>query len=144
MCIQGDITWQGQTGQKGDLMAEKKKQADLMELTKPKLIEEAGRYSGITGAHGMKKEELIEAITKERKKPGEDVPESTPTRAPAKKKEKTSYDRVELKARLKELKKARLEAVAAKESVQLKRIRRRYRKIRRILRKEFPQTTAAK
>jgi hypothetical protein len=109
---------------------------DLDKLTKTKLLEEAEKYPEIVGAHGMKKEELLEAIKVEKKKLGEEVPETpAKTASSGSRKKKKTPDRGALKKTLSKLKSSRLEALEAKDSVQLKRIRRRYKRINRTLRR---------
>lgn len=114
----------------------KEEKKELVKLTKTKLLEEAEKYPEIVGAHGMKKEELFEAIKAEKKKLGEEVPEE-PAKAVSSgsRKKKKTPDRGALKEMLNELKSRRREALEAKDSVQLKRIRRRYKQINRTLRR---------
>jgi len=116
-------------------MSEEKKK-ELVKLTKTKLLEEAEKHPGIVGAHGMKKEELLEAIKAEKAKLGEEVPEaSAKAVSSGSGKKKKTPDRGALKESLSKLKSIRREALEAKDSVQLKRIRRRYKRINRTLRR---------
>jgi hypothetical protein len=120
-------------------MTQEEQAKGLDKLTKTKLVEEAHKYPAIVGASGMEKEELIEAIREERKKLGEDVPEA-PVKAKktVKKSKKKQPDRVALKTALKELKIKRREALEAKDSLQLSRVRQSYKRINRILRRTAP------
>jgi hypothetical protein len=109
---------------------------DLDKLTRTKLVEEAAKYPDIEGAHGLTKEQLLEAIGAEKKKLGEDVEEAAPAKpVSAKKKRAKLPDKAKLKATLNDLKKKRREALEAKDGVQLKRIRTRYKKVNRVLRR---------
>ena len=110
---------------------------NLEKLTRTKLVEEAKKYPEITGAHGMKKEELVAAIQAEREKLGEVVGESAPAAPkPARKKKKKALpSRDALKATLKELKQKRSAALEAKDGTELKRVRRSYKKVNRLLRR---------
>jgi len=116
----------------------KEENKDLEKLTRTKLVEEAKKYADVVGASGMKKEELVEAIKAEKEKAGEEVPETSGKSVPAKsvkKKEKKAPDREAVKAALGELKRKRQEALEGGDSVQLKRLRRRYKKMNRTLRR---------
>jgi hypothetical protein len=109
---------------------------DLDKLTRTKLVEEAAKYPDIEGAHGLTKEQLLEAIGAEKKKLGEDVEEAAPAKPVSAKKKRTKVpDKAKLKATLNDLKKKRREALEAKDGVQLKRIRTRYKKVNRVLRR---------
>jgi len=119
-------------------MTKEKPAKDLEKLTRTKLVEEAAKYPDIEGAHGLTKEQLLEAIGAEKKKLGEDVAEAAPAKpVSAKKKQKRAKlpDKAKLKATLNDLKKKRREALEAKDGVQLKRVRTRYKKVNRVLRR---------
>lgn len=109
---------------------------DLEKLTKTKLVELAAGYPDIQGAHGMIKEQLVEAIRAEMKKAGEEVGGPVPATARKTTKGKKKLpSRETLKKKLKELKEKRQAALEAKDSVQLKRLRSRYKKVNRRLRR---------
>jgi phosphomannomutase len=117
-------------------MTKEEQSKDLEKLTRTKLVEEAKKYPDIEGAHGLTKEQLLEAISAEKKKLGEDVEKAAPAKPAASGKKPAKLpDKAKLKAALKDLKKKRLEAVKAKDGVQLKRIRTRYKKVNRVLRR---------
>lgn len=117
-------------------MTEIKTTKDLEKLTKTKLVELAAGYPDIQGAHGMNKEELVETIRAEMRKAGEEVEEPGPAKAKKVVKGKKKLPgREALKKNLKALKVKRREALEAKDGVQLKRIRNRYKKVNRLLRR---------
>lgn len=116
------------------------KDLELEKLTRTKLIEEAKNYEGITGASGMKKDELLEAIKAERSKLGDEEPSASEKSAPAKavKRKGKGPSREELKTLLGDLKSKRQAALEAGDSVLLKRVRTRYKKINRQLKRTVP------
>ena len=115
-------------------MTTEEEKKDLEKLTRTKLVEAAGRFPDIVGASGMSKEELVEAVRAEMIKAGEEVAEKPAPKAPSGKKAAGKQpDRNALKAKLKDLKGKRREALEAKDSVRLKRIRARYKKVSRLL-----------
>lgn len=119
----------------------KEEKKELEKLTRTKLVEEAKKYPDIVGASGMKKEELLAAVREEMKKGGEEMSDAAAKteRAPGAKVKK-GPTRQELKAFLAALKRDRQVAIDSKDHVQLKRIRSRYKKVNRSLRR----TAAAK
>lgn len=120
----------------------KEEQKELEKLTRTKLVEEAKKYPDIVGASGMKKEDLLAAIHAEREKLGEEAAEDTKKSGSASKPEKKKgAGREELKATLAALKRSRQEALESGDSVQLKRIRRRYKKVNRSLQRSAKAQT---
>ena len=118
-------------------MTKEEKKKELEKLTKPKLVEMAAEYPDIVGAHGMNKDQLIEAIKAEKVKTEGEAPAEAPKPAATKKQQqkKKGPERPALKARLKELRQQRRQAMEAKDGTELKRIRQRYKKINRSLRR---------
>lgn len=118
-------------------MSNKETQKDLEKLTRTKLIEEAKKFPDIVGAHGMNKEELVEVIRKEMAKLGEETPAapSTPAGAKKGKTKKKPTDRAKVKADMTKLKAERREALEAKDSTALKRVRQRYKRLNRVLKR---------
>jgi uncharacterized membrane protein len=89
----------------------------LQKLTRTKLIEEAKKYPDITGAHGMTKEQLVEALSDVKKAAGEWVEAvEEEKKKPVEKLEKTTVDKTALKRQIKILKKQREEALASGDS----------------------------
>ncbi len=98
------------------------KEIDRMKMNVPKLKEAALGYGGkISGVHGMDKGQLIRAL-----KEINNIPILETKRA-------SRIDRSAVKQQLKSLKGARDQHVAAKDGVQLKRVRRRMKSLRRKL-----------
>jgi hypothetical protein len=117
-------------------MTEMETTKDLEKLTKTKLVELAAGYPDIQGAHGMNKEELVEVIRAEMKKAGEEGGEPAPAKAKkAARRKKKLPGKETLKKNLKDLKEKRQAALEAKDGIQLKRIRTRYKKVNRLLRR---------
>jgi glutamate mutase epsilon subunit len=86
----------------------------LQKLTRTKLIEETKNYPDITGAHGMSKEELVEALTEVKKTAGEWVEAvEEEVKKAVKKTKKAVPDKAALKKQIKKLKKQREEALAS-------------------------------
>lgn len=84
----------------------------LQKMTRTKLIEEAHETHGIQGAHGMNKEQLIEAIAAAMKNAGTWVEVEQPPKA-AKKVKKAGPDKAALKKMIRELKKKRDDSLAS-------------------------------
>jgi hypothetical protein len=105
--------------------------ADLEKLTTPKLRDLClGKYPGIVGVSGMKKEELVEAIIAEEVKQGLRPKEE---RKPA----TAAMGKIQLRAAIRGLKTTRRTALEGKDRVglaaarlQIKRMKRRLRKLR--------------
>jgi hypothetical protein len=125
-------------------MEEKKgeKVKDLEKLTATKLRELAmEKYPQIKGVHGMKKEELVEAIKavevelgirekeEEKKAPHPEV------KPKAKKKEKKVWAIPDAKAQVNALKGEREGALASKDEKKLQEVRSKIKKLKRIMRK---------
>ena len=125
-------------------MEEKKGETikDLEKLTVTKLRELAlERYPQIKGVHGMKKEELVEAIKavelelgirekeEEKKAPHPEVKHK------AKKKEKKVWAIPEAKTLVKDLKGEREGALASKDEKKLQEVRLKIKRLKRIMRK---------
>lgn len=121
---------------------EKIKDKDLEKLTATKLRELAmEKYPQLKGVHGMKKEELVEAIKgveielgirekeEEKKTPHPEV------RHKAKKKEKKVWVIPEVKVMVKGLKGEREGALASKDEKKLQEVRSKIKKLKRIMRK---------
>jgi len=106
------------------------KKKDLEKMTVPKLREETGKYEEITGASGMKKAELIEAIWEILVKRGEAEEEEKEDIAVSVQEQKS-----QLKKEIGELKSERDKALKDKDRANLKRIRRKIKKARRKLRR---------
>jgi len=99
---------------------------ELQKMTVVKLREEALKYPELSGVHGMKKAELIDALAKVFGLPEEE-------KAPVKKK-KAEVSKTSLKSQVKELKQKRAEAIQAKDSKALKLIRKKIKRAKRVLR----------
>jgi hypothetical protein len=128
-------------------MEEKKgeKIKDLEKLTATKLRELAlEKYPQIKGVHGMKKEELVEAIKalevelgirekeEEKKAPH---PEVKPKAKKKEKKEKKAWAIPEAKTLVKGLKGEREGALASKDEKRLQEVRSKIKRLKRIMRK---------
>lgn len=108
--------------------------ADLEKLTAPKLRELAiAQFPNLTGVSGMKKEELVEAIIAEEVRQGLRPKEDRHTRATAK------MGAGQLKTAIQTLKGTRKAALEAKDRagllgtrLQIKRMKRRLRKLRKV------------
>jgi hypothetical protein len=101
---------------------------ELEKMTVVKLREEALKYPDLTGVHGMKKAELIDALAKlmglsEEEKPKKKV------------KGKKVDKKGNLKKRIKSLKEKRVEALKAKDAKSLKIVRKKIKCAKRKLRK---------
>ena len=106
------------------------KKKDLEEMTVTKLREEARKYEEITGASGMKKAELIEALWEVLVKRGEAEEEKVEEVAPSLQEQKS-----QLKKEIRELKSERDKALKDKDRANLKRIRRKIKRARRKIRR---------
>jgi len=102
---------------------------ELEKMTVVKLREEALKYSELTGVHGMKKAELVDALARILGLPEEEHHRKTIKG----KKEKPSKQ--SLKKKVSTLKEKRSEAIAAKDTRALKIARKRIKRLKRTLRK---------
>ncbi len=107
------------------------KKNELEKLTVTKLREEARKYEEITGASGMKKAELIEALWDILVKRGEAEEEEVVAAVAVSVQEQKS----QLKKEIKELKAERDKAQKDKDRPNLKRIRHKIKKARRKLKR---------
>jgi len=105
------------------------KKKDLEKMTVPKLREEARKYEEITGASGMKKTELIEALWEVLAKRGE-AEEGKEEVAPTLQERKS-----QLKKEIREFKSQREKALKEKDRANLKRIRHKIKKARKKLKR---------
>jgi len=103
---------------------------ELEKLTAIKLRELAAQYEEITGAHAMKKEELVVAILKAR---GE----------PVKKEKKGAPTISGIKRQIRGLKQEKAQAHAAKDSRKATGLRKKIKKMKRLTRTMSGQKTAA-
>lgn len=97
---------------------------DLQKMTVKKLREEAAKHEGITGLSGMKKDELVEALSAAL---GIEKPKKE-TKAKGAKKSKS-----EIKTEIKKLKEDRAKAIESKDAKQLKIARFHIKKLKREL-----------
>lgn len=95
----------------------------LQRLTTKKLREIALELGDVVGVHGMKKDELTEAIFKLRGREETDADADEP-----------SIDKSALKSEIRELKVRRDTALESGDSVELKRVRKRIKRLKRTLR----------
>ena len=95
----------------------------LQRLTTKKLREIALGLGEIVGVHGMKKDELVDAIFELR---GIEEIEGAP---------EPTIDKSALKSEIRELKALRDSAIEAGDALELKRVRKRIKKLKRVLRK---------
>ncbi len=96
---------------------------DLEKMTTPKLREEALKIEGLTGVHGMNKEELIRAL-----KAHYGIKDASSSKGP-------SATRREIKGKIRELKGARLRAAQSGDRKRATILRKRVRRLKRRLRR---------
>jgi len=101
---------------------------ELEKMTVVKLREEALNYSELTGVHGMKKAELVDALAKIMGLPEEETPKK-------KVKAKKGETKASMKKRIHALKEKRVEAIQNKDAKGLKIARKKIKRIKRKLRK---------
>lgn len=108
----------------------------LHKMTRTKLIEEAHKYPEIEGAHGLAKEQLVEAIAAAMKAAGEFVEEPHAEKpAGVRKAKKPKADKGALKKLARELKKKRDEAAASGDATAFARARARLHRVKGRLRR---------
>lgn len=95
----------------------------LQRLTTKKLREIAMELGEVTGVHGMKKDELVDAIFAVR---GREVSEDA---------QEPSIDKSAIKSEIRDLKARRDSALTAGDALELKRVRKRIKRLKRALRK---------
>lgn len=100
---------------------------ELRKMTVLKLREEALKYPDLTGVHGMKKEELVEALANILGLPEEE-------RVHKRHKIKKQVTKNDIKKEIKALKQKREEAIQAKDGKSLKIVRKRIKRAKRTLR----------
>lgn len=96
---------------------------DLEKMTTPKLREEALKIEGLTGVHGMNKEELIKVL-----KAHYGIQDAPTSKGP-------SATRREMKAKIRELKSARLQATQSGDRKRATVLRKRVKRLKRRLRR---------
>jgi hypothetical protein len=101
---------------------------DLEKMTVVKLREEALKFPELSGVHGMKKEELIDALAKLMGLPEEEKPKK-------KVKGKKGQTKEGLKKKIKALKGKRAEAIQVKDAKGLKIARKKIKRLKRAIRK---------
>jgi hypothetical protein len=106
----------------------------LEKMTRPKLIELAHETHGVEGAHGMNKEQLVEAVAAAMKEAGTFVAEEEHKPA-AKKAKKIKVPRESLKKQIKEFRKKRDEAQTAGDKPAFLTARRKLNRAKGILRR---------
>jgi hypothetical protein len=106
----------------------------LDKMTKPKLIELAHETHGVEGAHGMSKEQLVEAVAAAMKEAGTFVEEGEHKLA-AKKAKKIKVDKLTLKKQVKESKQKRDEAQKAGDAKAMLKARKRIHQAKGLLRR---------
>jgi len=117
------------------------KKNELEKLTVTKLLEEARKYEEITGASGMKKAELVEALWEVLVKLGEAEEEEKKEEVEEVEEEKAEVavsvqeQKSQLKKEIRELKAERDKALKDKDRKKLKRIRNKIKKARRKLKR---------
>ena len=101
---------------------------ELQKMTVVKLREEALKYPDLTGVHGMKKAELVDALAKLMGLPEEE-------KTHKKVKVKKGQSKQNLKKTIQGLKEKRAEAIKSKDAKDLKLTRKKIKRLKRALRK---------
>lgn len=111
---------------------------ELQQMTVKELRELAKELPGVTGVHAMKKDELVALLSAGK---GGDAPKPAAAKKPkSPKAEKKPLTKSEIKSLLGELRKAKENALAAKEKSKIEMLRRRINRLKKQTRK--PQATA--